>query len=120
MSKKDGPIVVKLAPGRWERLMLGDIGLCSGASEWLRAEFPAGGSFRDAWERCPRGEWIAYVAWHLARQTGKRDAAQRIDEMARGDFRMPMSADLVRAAVAYEQIEGWLRQYMAGRPEVIG
>jgi len=124
MSKKDGPIVVKLVPH--ERIYdgsfrLGGIRLCSKAVDWLRAEFPKGGNFRDVWERCPRGEWIGWVAHELADKTDGAEASRPI--LALCDyhgFLGEISPDRVRATVTYEQVEGWLRRYMAGRPEVIG
>lgn len=121
MSKKDGPIVVKLVPPPWsaERLMLGPVELCPGASRWLRETFPNGGTFLDAWERCPRGEWLAFVVWDLAARVDD-EIADVADGLAGGDFTLSLSADKVRAAIPYDAVESVIREAMAGRPEVIG
>lgn len=122
MSKKDGPIVVKLVPFGCDpgRLMLGPIFLCPEASAWLRKTFPDGGSFRDAWEQCPDGDWLAYLLRELA--TKARAPIERRVAMDRLWIRAESGepADAARAAAPYDEVEGWLRQVMAGRPEVVG
>lgn len=88
---------------------LGPVAMCRSASQWLRETFPKGGTFREAWERCPRGDWLRHMVVHLA-PFGMNVSARL------GDAE---SAAAVRAIISYEDIEKWLRRTMRGRPEVI-
>ena len=42
---------------------LSAIGACSEALDWLRA-LPAGTTWQQAWDRCERGDWLAWLLHH--------------------------------------------------------
>lgn len=121
----DKPIKVRLAPipdSEDGDMMLGPIRLCGEACEWLRKEFPEGGTFLDVWQKCPRGEWLGWVAYRAAERGGAKRQADRIWRVVGNGcgFYDPIPIEKTRNEIAYEDVERWLRKVMAGRPEVIG
>lgn len=113
-EQEEGPIRVRLVPAERyasdRSLRLGPINLCEPAADWLRVTFPDGGTFREAYERCPfGGSWLGYVIDTISSEVGEY-----------ADCNWGLSADHLRERYPYEQIESWIRRVMKGRPEVIG
>lgn len=116
-----GPVKVRLVPcpNDWHAgsgcMMLGPIHLCGPAMRWVRETFPRGATFREFWEQSPLAGWTCYLSASLANAVGARTRAIEIS----GPYWGALSAAEGRALCPYDEIEGWIRKVMSGRPEVV-
>src|SRR5262245_46243061 len=83
MAEVDGPIKVRLVPDSefTNTLYLGPIGMCGGASRWLRETFPRGATFKVAWDRCPQASWMRHMVRVLSATAKDPEAPEWSDKM---------------------------------------
>ena len=103
MTGLPGALTPTVSSPWWRKLR--DFDACPEAVEWAK-QYP---TFREAWNACPRGDWMLWLLSNLDRSVPWSEARKPIVRVALACAKeaLPYTTD-VRVAACLQTVAGWL------------